>query len=369
MTSFARSTSIQLAMLFCLLCTGLAWGQERKSTADLRQAGINTDSFQPIGWSHNDRWMMGWDEAPFEEKKAGVFFRLWLFEIAPNGLVGRIQKVPLKMANFLQAEFTPNDDAIVIMGNRGTLWEKLDMKSFALSPLLEPELGKAGFRSDPSVLWTEGGALYTVGFPYDEARFIGPRTIATINPDGTGAAAFKAGPDLSTLEKGIERLWMSNYMSPSSAFYGQRYTDSVVLSHWDGQQRAEFDRAQRMWGSWGNSGRLLYSVQRSDTVSELLVFDARTGSKTVIASGPEVYRYLFLSRDGNTALASVMVPQGRRLSTFYARARDGWKLHPIEADPSGRARSLAAGFMRLSSRGGLMAHVSSTGLVVYPLAK
>lgn len=357
-----------MALLLCLL-TASSWGQERKTTSELRQAGIDPNSFQPIAWSHNDKWLAAFDEAPFDEKKQGIFYRLWLLEVAPSGAVQRIQKVPLKMASFQQGEFTPRDDAFIIMGNRGTAFYRLDLKSFALTTMIEAKPGTAGFRADPTILWTDGGRLYTVGFPYDEGRFINARTIATIDPQGTGAAAFEAGPDLTTFENGLERMWFSNYLNPTSTFYGQKYSDLVVLSHWDGSRASEFDRALRKWGSWGNSGRILYSVERSKDVSELLLFDSRSKAKTVLASGSDVYRYLFLSRDGETALVSLMVPEGRRLQTYFARSSDGWKLRPLEADASGRPRTTAAGWMRLSSKGALLAHISSTGLAIYSLPR
>jgi hypothetical protein len=352
-----------LTMLICYLGSSLAWAQERKTTAELRQAGIDTNSFQPIAWSHNDRWLAAYDEASFEEKKEGIF------EVNAQGAVTRIQKVPLKLANFLQGEFTGNDDAFVLLGNRGTTFLKVDLKTFTVSPILEPEFGQAGFRADPTVLWTEGGRMYTVGFPYDEARFINARTIATLDPNAQGASAFKAGPDLTTLEQGLERMWFSNYLSPNSVFYGQKYTDTVILSHWNGQRIREFDRAPRVWGSWGASDRIVYSVERNPQLSELLVYDAKTGEKTTLASGPDTYRYLFLSRDGGTALFSLMVPEGRRLSTFFARRSEGWTLRPLDADGGGRSRSLAAGWMRISSRGTLLAHVSSNGLAIYSLPR
>lgn len=343
--------------------------EERVGTSELRQVGIATASFQPIVFSHNDRWLACYDEAAFEEKKQGIFYHIWFLEISPSGTVTRYQKVPLKIASLLQGQFTPNDDAFIILGNRGTVLAKIDLKSFAVTPIMDPYPGRAGFRADPAVLWTEGGSLYLVGYPYDSSRFVNARTIAKVNPNGNGAAAFEPGPDLTTLEKGIERQWFANYLSPTSIFYGQKYPDQVILSHWNGQVRGEFDRARRVWGSWGHAGRILYSVERSPDVSDLMLFDSRSGNKTTLASGSEVYRYLFLSRDGNTALVSLMVPEGRRLSTFYARASDGWKLRALEADSTGRPRTLAAGWMRLSSKGNLMAHVGAAGLTIYTLEK
>ncbi len=364
--SIARAA---LCLFVASLVSQPGFTEERVGTSELRQAGIATASFQPIVFSHNDRWLACYDEASFEEKKQGVFYRIWFLEVSPSGTVTRYQKVPLKIASLLQGQFTPGDDAFVILGNRGTVLAKIDLKSFTVTPIMDPHPGRAGFRADPAVVWTEGGSLYVVGYPYDSSRFVNVRTIARVNPNGNGAAAFEPGPDLTTLEKGIERQWFANYLSPTSIFYGQKYSEQVVLSHWNGQARTEFDRARRMWGSWGHAGRILYSVERSPDVSDLMLFDSRSGSKTTLASGPEVYRYLFLSRDGNTALVSLMVPEGRRLSTFYARSSDGWKLRPLEADSSGRPRTLAAGWMRLSTKGSLMAHVGAAGLTIYTLEK
>lgn len=363
-----RRCALTYALLLVVLCPALM-AQERLSPAALRQAGIEPERFQPIVWSHNERWLAGVDEAPFAEKKEGIFHRLWFLEVGTDGRVIRTQKVPLRLANFQQGEFTPGDDAFVVLGNRGTVFLRVDLKTFQVAPMLQPEVGQSGFRADPAVLWTEAGRLYTAGFPYDEARFIQTRTIATVNPQNRGAAAFQAGPDMASLEKTLERLWFTCYLSPTSAFYGQKYSDCVVLSHWNGQRVQEFDRPQRLWGSWSQSQRIVYSVERPGGLQELLVFDAGTGQKSLLASGQDVYRYLFLSRDGRTAVVSLMVPEGRRLSTFTARADDGWKLRPLEVDAQGRPRTIPAGWMRVSSKGSHLAHVSANGLAIYPLGR
>lgn len=365
-TLFPIKLTLSIYFLLAMVVPTIA--QERMSTSELRRVGILTESFQPILFSHNDKWLVGFDRAPFEEKKAGVFFRLWFFEIQSDGKLAPPRKVPLELASFQQGEFTPNDDAFVVMGNRGNTFLKVSLKDFQVSPLMVPSEGKAGFRSEPTVLWTEAGRLYTVGYPYDEARFINARTVATINPDLTGAAAFTPGPDVSTLEKSLERLWFSLYLSPKSAFFGQKFSDTVVMSHWDGESAKEFDRAAKVHGSWANADRFLYSVERGDTgKSELLVYDAQKKERKVLGSGDAAYRYLFLSRDGQTAVASIVVPEGRRLSTFFAGPSTDWKLEPIDVDSSGRARTIPSGWIRVSSKGAYLAHISSTGLTLYDL--
>ncbi len=365
-TLYPIRIAFAIYLLVSLVVPALA--QERMSTSELRQAGILTESFQPILFSHNDKWLVGFDRAPFEEKKDGIFFRLWFFEIQADGKLARPRKVPLRLASFQQGEFTANDDAFVVMGNRGNTFIKVSLRDFEVSPLMVPAEGEAGFRAEPTVLWTEAGQLYTTGYPYDKARFINARTVAAIDPNLTGAAAFTAGPDISSLEKSLERLWFSLYLSPKSAFFGQKFSDSVTMSHWDGQNVKEFDRASKVHGSWANAGRFLYSVERADTgKSELMLYDARKGERKVLGSGDEAYRYLFLSRDGQTAVASLITAEDRRLSTFFAGASTKWELEPIEADSSGRARTIPSGWIRVSSKGAYLAHVSSTGLTLFSL--
>ena len=72
--------------------------------------------------------------------------------ISPTGSVLRYQKVPLKMASLLQGQFTPGDDAFLVLGNRGTVLSRVDLKSFAINAIMEPAPGRAGFRADPAAL-------------------------------------------------------------------------------------------------------------------------------------------------------------------------------------------------------------------------
>lgn len=356
---------LSFTIVLWLMGLNPALGQQRTTTTQLRQWGADPATLRPITWSHNEKWLAAYDRAPFEEKKEGVFFRIWLFEIGPAGSIINTRKVPIGLTSLQQAAFSPTDDALIVMGNRGTTWYRLDMKSFKLEDLMVAQANTPGFRADPEVIWSNHGKLYTVGYPYDQNRFINARTVATINTNRTGSEAFTPGPDLTTLQKGIEHLWMVDYMSPTSIFYGQRFPDKVILSHWDGTGLTEFDRTPRFWGTWASADRLLYAAKRSDKSSDLVVFDAPSKTKTTIASNPTPFRYLFLSGDGDTLVASLDADRGRLIS-FYARSADGWKLRPV--NPSGeRNQSIAPGFMRVSVHGKYLAQTSATGLSIYLL--
>jgi dipeptidyl aminopeptidase/acylaminoacyl peptidase len=233
---------------------------------------------------------------------------------------------------------------------------------------MDPQWGKSGFRADPAVLWTEAGRLFVVGHPYDQARFIESRTIAQLNPGAAPEERFQRGRNLAVVEKGLERLWFANYLTDSSAFFGQKYPEVTLLSFWDGEEVREFDRAWKYVGFWGNAGRLLYSVRRGEgQPSELTIYDADDGSQKVIAQSPDDYRYLFLSRDGGTALTSQASETVGRLVPYYATEDEQWQLKPLVTDRSGNARTLPSGWMRLASDGSLVAHVGETGIILYSL--
>lgn len=365
-TSRKWTWGASVLLLLLSLCFPTLSQEERITSSSLRTLGVDPTTFQPIVFSHNETMLAAFDQAPFEDKKAGNFYRLWFFEIGRDGKLGKAHKVPVPLATLQQGEFSPDDRSFIVLGNRGTAFHKVDLKSFALTPLFEPEWGKPGFRADPAVLWTDRQRLYVAGRPYDAQRFVETATIATLNPQATGAAVFERGPDITTLEKGLERLWVSTYLSDSAAFFGQKYPQLTLLSYWNGERVTEFDRGWKYNGFWSGNGRLLYAVRRTEGApSVLTLYDAKNDSKTEIATSPETYTYLFLSRDGRTALFSQKSSTAGRLEVFFAQEQDGWKVHPLSADSRGQARSLATGWMRLSSNGRYVCHIGPTGLTLY----
>ena len=356
-----------LLILIALLTLPSA-AEEQLTSAALRRLGVNTERLQPIVFSHNDKMLAAFDRGTFEQKKEGVFYRLWIFEIGPDGTLGEARSFPLSLKTFQQGEFTPDDSQFVVLGDRGTTFYSIDLKKNEVRDVMVPEWGKPGFRADPTVLWSEAGKLFVIGHPYDENRFIETQTVATLRPDAEPSERFKRNRDVGSLERGLERLWFRTYLTDSSGFFGQKYPQLTILSFWDGERVSEFDRAFKFSGFWSNAGRLLYSARRGEGMdSELTLYDAKTDEKKVLATDPEDYRYLFLSRNGQTVLTSQVSETPGRLIPWYAKESEGWQLKPVVADSSGEARTLASGWMRLSSSGNLMAHIGPTGLTLYEL--
>ena len=357
-----------LLIMFVLSLVTQTLADDQLTNAALRRLGVNPSKLQPIAFSHDDKILAAFDRATFEEKKEGVFYHLWFFEIERNGTFGEAHSVPITLKNFQQGEFTPDDSQFVIIGNRGTTFQSVDLDSFEIVDLMIPRWGQPGFRADPAVLWTEAGKLFVIGRPYDEHRFVETRTVATLRPQAAPAEMFERNLDIGTLEQGIERLGYATYLTDTSAFFGQRYPELTIMSFWDGENVSEFDRAWKYTSFWSNAGRLLYSTRRGQGMeSELTLYDSEGDSKTILASDDKDYRYLFLSRDGRTALTSQVSDTPGRLMSWYARESEGWELKPVVVNSSGEPRTLPAGWMRLSSSGDLMAHIGANGISLFNL--
>ena len=369
MTYFRRTALIRKTVILLLaLLTLPSLAEEQLTSAALRRLGVHPERLQPIVFSHNDKMLAAFDRADFEQKKEGVFFRVWIFDINRDGSLGEARSFPIPLKNLQQGEFTPDDSQFVVLGDRGTTFLSIDLKNNEVRDLLVPEWGKAGFRADPTVLWSNGGKLYVIGHPYDENRFIETQTVATLLPDAEPSKRFQRSGDIGTLERGLERLWFRTYLTDTTAFFGQKYPELAIISYWDGERVTEFDRAFHFSGFWSKAGRLIYSARRGEGMdSELTIYDAKTGEKKILATDSDEYRYLFLSRNGKTALTSQLSETPGRLIPWYAKESEGWQLKPVVADSSGEARTLASGWMRLSSSGNLMAHIGPTGLTLYEL--
>lgn len=357
-----------LALLLSLLTLTPTWAQESLTGVRMRSLGINASTLQPITFNHSSSQLVAFDRAPFEMKKQGVFYRLWFFEISPQGQLGEIRSVDLPLKSMQQGEFTPDDKYFIALGNRGTTFLAVDMSTLQVKALMNPNWGEAGFRADPAVLWTEEGSLFVLGRPYDKERFVETRTVARVTVDSASDGTFERGPDITTLEKSLDRLWFTNYVSDKAAFFGQKYPSLTILSFWDGEAVTEIDRAWKYTGFWGNAGRLLYTARRAEQEpGELALFDSATGTHKVLARDPQGYRYLFLSRDGQTALVSQLSETAGRVVPFYARESDDWALKPLVTDKKGQSKTLPAGWMRLSSDGGLACHIGARGLQIFTL--
>ena len=192
--------------------------------------------------------------------------------------------------------------------------------------------------------------------------------MATLKLGSDGEHRFESGPNVAKVEKTLDRLRFSNYVTDRSAFFAQKFAQTTLLSHWNGERVTEIDRAAKFLGFWGNAGRLVYTSKAHESANSVLkLYDSDSGSLQTLANSPKDFRYLFLSRSGSTLLTSKISNSHGLLETLYAREEDDWELRPAVRDERNKILSLAAGWTRLSSEGNFLCHIGPGGLSLHQL--
>lgn len=358
-------TTLRLAAVFMLLLATAptVWADAITTATDLRTAGIDVDSYQPITFTWDGRTLVGFDRAPFEEKKHGVMYRLWLLDFDVSGRLEEARKVPLAIPSFEQGSLNADEDAFVIISDAGTRYLTVDMETLEVADLMKPEAGKPGFRADPPVLWTADGKLLTTGYFYDENRYADNNTIATVNTSATGQAAFTEGPDIQQVERSHSQTRGLNYNSDKLGYFLSSQGDDMLLSRWtpDGGF-SQVDRAEQFTGLWGAATRVLYSAARAGGQHDLIVYDGAQDRKWNLATGAEPYRYLFLSKDGTTAVACQFEPVAQRMNVFVGKERGDFGLTPVDG-----LQRIKIGWIRVSPEGRYLAVYNERGLSIAEL--
>lgn len=346
---------ITLLLLILLMAPSLA--DDRLRASELRSMGMDMFTFQPIAFSHDGRLLAGLDKAPFERKKEGFFFRLWLIPVTSDARFGEVRKVELPISSFEQGCFTPDDSGFLIISKARTVFTLVDTASLEYKNLMEPQPGTPGFRAEPAVLWTAAGKLLVTGTPYDENKYINSRYIASIDWTQEGAAAFNPVVDVHKLESSVKRMHHVNYHSTELGFFSQKTKEETVLSVWEGGDTLrEIDRAPRYHGFWGSGTRFLLSAQRGEDQHELAIYDADLGQMFSLEKGASPFSYLFLSKDGTTGIACHIDQKSGKMDVFYTRGTEG----PVM--PVTKFKDARVGWLRVSTSGKVLVLFNQLGL-------
>ncbi|MCA9794839.1 MAG: hypothetical protein KC910_23690 [Candidatus Eremiobacteraeota bacterium] len=355
-----KKPALTALLLIALTVSALADGDTRASR--LRSEGIDIFSFQPIMWAHSSRTLAGYDRPTLEEKKKGIFFRLWFLDFTVDGQLEKTRWVPLSIPNFEQASFSPDDTKVLIVSNAGTQVVSVDTTTLQVSDVMKYEKGVPGFRVQPPVMWTCNGQLLTLGHIYDSQRFADFQSIAKVDPYKTGVDAFTPVRQIFRFERSIPGIEFLIYPSDHLAFFTRKVGEESVLATWDGTDKRDIDRAPRFNGYWAETSKLFYSANRPDGTCDLIVYDALDGTSYKCASGPTPYRYLFMSGDGSTGLACQIDNVSQRMDVFVCREKDGFKAQPVPA-----LKGTKVGWLRISEDGRYAASFTERGLAVVEL--
>lgn len=320
-------------LLFLLLLATSVWAQPAKPVkvrpSQMAQAGVHVRTYSTLYYLDETRTLIGMDTPPFTIKRTGVMARLWFMRFDSNGRLAETKKADLRFPGIEQANLTPDLKSVMVVSHKGTELYKVDVATGQVSTVMSHAKGQPGFVIDPAILALTEGKLYTIGNVYDAEDFQGPKVFAELDTNATGAAAFKPLFELKPLESKLPELFVASELSPKAMFFGYREGGDDRFSRWTPAGGMQLiDQARKYLGSWGEQHRWLYSVERQDGKSELMLADGVTGEKRSLGTSSYPYLYPVLSKEGNTA---VVATEERSTGATYwvAEDRNGYKLRPL----------------------------------------
>jgi len=241
----------------------------------------------------------------------------------------------------------------------GATWLVLDLQSGQVRTFHEHASGQPGFRSHPPILRNEGGRLLATGYFYDEQDFGGPNVLAEVDPSQTGVAAFKKTAEVGSVQRTFKNLAIYSYTAGDRGFFcNQEGKQLFRLYRWvAGSEPVQIDEAQRFTAYDAAGDSAAYSARRSEGTNELVLFDASSGKRKVLATSEHPFLYVTLSRDGTRVVATRLVRD--RVMYFVASPGTGMELKPVPGLPRARA-----GALRMTSDGRKFCLFNSEGLRV-----
>ncbi|HXE73647.1 MAG TPA: hypothetical protein VNO81_13380, partial [Candidatus Nitrosotenuis sp.] len=276
----------------------------RTRAGELEKLGVDPLTARPIEFSDDGRTLLLFQSSDTQDKARGFPVTLILLSLGSDASVQGARRILLPVPSIEALALTADARSAVLLTQSGASFYVVDLETGGLRPLMLHKPGQPGFRADPSVLWRYHDQLYTIGYFYDQEDYAEDNVIAAIDPSRTGVEAFRGGPNVYRLQRSLEGLHFSGYLSPSLGFLGDKRRDETVLFEWrDGSPLKEIDRASAFLSFWGEDERLLYTARRPTGVMEVVLYDASSGQRQILANDDKTtWGYVVLAKDGTAGV-------------------------------------------------------------------
>lgn len=334
------------------------------SVQDLRAFGVkNLDEFHAVFTNRDGRIAYFWE--PFEraQRADGNMAALWEFRFRADGSLSEQRHWPLPIPRPNQVALTPDEKGAVIMAREGSSFWHLDFASGKLNEFVQPGLGKTRFISEPRVMWTEQGKLWTVGNPLSKDGVKGPETMAVLNPYAKGDDALQISDvNLDEALRLLKRWKMQRFVSPTTGFMAGLLDGKLKACFWKAgvglTPYAEFRDITSAWttGDW----EIMVGIV-PDGKSQGFIHDGQ-GNKTwtlPAVDAKEPYDYPFISEGGEVITVVTGARDGRMMTVHYGRKADNFQLKPVPG-----MTKVPVGMLRLSQDGSRLVYRNSTGIVL-----
>ncbi len=338
------------------------------TAADLKRQGLDIKNFQPVSFSPDSSSILGIIYNGKEAVAQGKKYSLAVLSFDKKLAVTKVKKYDIDIPMIEQVTYTTDGNSVIFTSRSGATFQKLNLDTGEISTIMEHKAGTPGFRCYPLLMVQYKDQFIVNGFFYDKDDYAERNSVAILDTNKTGVEAFTKVAETQKAQSKAHRDSKTYYeclVSPKYAFFIDNLGTIVDYSVWNLQDSKldlkTFDKGLNTIGMWSFEDKLLYSIQRSKSNYDLILYNADTNSKVNIAVGTQVpYRDLYLSQDGKTAMFSIMNQDYTRAKTCYARESENWQVKPIQG-----YNELAYGMQRISPNGQYMLVSTDKGIRIF----
>lgn len=324
----------------------------------LAKIGIKCENFSLGGMSQDGSTVVCWErEANPRSIARGKVVRLVVFRIDWATTKFTTSSVWVPCTTLDQMSVSPDGRWALCVTETGMRIVAVDLQKGSAHIVAGFQKGKAGFRVHPYLAWPENGKFVAVGYFYDENSNVKTESLVSVDPAGTSLDAVQQVRDITELNKKTYGNKVGAWFSSTMAYFAGYTPDKALhLYAWMGGDLVDMDKASG-YRLMPGKDRVLYVADRQGS-PEIVVQEVPSMKKAVVAvpAGKQL-SYPLMSTDGSTILLSYIDFQGRRISTYFGREKDRWRLNPVPA-----LQSATPGTLRLSPNGDSVAHLSRKGL-------
>lgn len=330
----------------------------------LAMMGIKCENLSLGGISQDGTQFVCWErESDPKTIAQGKVVRLAVFRVDWKTQKASTPQFIWLPCTFLdQMTISPDGRWALCVTQKGMRLVAVDLQKGTAHVVAGFEKGKPGFRVQPYVAWAENGRFMAVGYFYDEAGNVKTEALVSVDPEGTSLEAVKQVRDLTKLNKQTKNCKVGAWLSSGMAYFAGYRNKVLHLYAWAGSNLVEIDKAAGSYLVMPGKDRILYIADRKGT-PEIVVQDFPSLHKTTVAAQPgKPLSYPLMSVDGSTILLSHVDGNGRRISTFFGRDENRWRLQPVPA-----LQGATPGTLRLSPGGTAVAQLSRKGMILVQL--
>lgn len=327
---FAIILLITALIVFC----SNAFADIKVTQTVLRAKNINLIKFGIIALSGDGRILAAFEKvSDVKQKQKGFVYNIWIIESdVKNRDTVKFSKIPLPIYQIDQMALSNDGKTGIVTANGGATFLELDIQKKKAKVIFDHKRGVPGFRADTSVTYYFNGNFYLWGYFYNEENRETKRAIVMLDLSKSGIDIFKFVFDTKDFQDNYGNARYLEWFSPDQCvIFGKKSKDDkdMTLAVYDKGTLKEIDRGYTFTGVSAAANRILYCIEKERDKTIAIIKDIVQDKTWTLNKSPMPFSYTSLSRDGKTAIVTIMDIKKKTSTYYYAMEKDNFQLKLI----------------------------------------